>query len=89
MLADYGWTDQWWCLDKLVTHESSWRVTATNPTSGAYGLFQALPPTKYESVGSDWRTNPVTQIRWGLRYIADRYGTPCGAWEFWQAHRWY
>ncbi|MEV6975838.1 transglycosylase SLT domain-containing protein [Kitasatospora sp. NPDC093806] len=77
------------CFNNIVSRESSWNVTATNPSSGAYGLVQALPGSKMASAGSDWRTNPVTQIKWGLDYMNSRYGSPCGAWAFWQSHHWY
>ena len=60
--------------------ESGWNVYADNPSSSAYGIPQALPGSKMASAGADWATNPVTQIRWGLGYIQDRYGSPCGAW---------
>jgi hypothetical protein len=73
----------------LWDHESGWNYRATNPSSGAYGIPQSLPASKMATAGADWRTNPATQIRWGLAYIHDRYGTPCGAWMFWQGHRWY
>ena len=66
-----------------------WSVTATNPSSGSYGLVQALPASKMASAGPDWRTNAATQIRWGLQYMNGRYGSPCAAWAFWQAHSWY
>ena len=90
LLADYGWsTDQFGCLDSLWTRESNWRVDADNPSSSAYGIPQALPGSKMSSAGSDWATNPVTQIRWGLGYIADRYGSPCGAWAASQSKGWY
>ena len=61
---------------------------AANP-SGAYGIPQALPGSKMASVGADWRDNAVTQIKWGLGYIADRYGSPCGAWAHSEGHGWY
>lgn len=81
MAANRGWTgSQWVCLDELWgNRESGWSHTATNPSSGAYGIPQALPGSKMSSHGADWRTNPATQIAWGLDYIAGRYGTPCGA----------
>ncbi|MDN3028204.1 transglycosylase SLT domain-containing protein [Streptomyces sp. S.PB5] len=82
-------SDQWTCFSNIVDHESSWKYTATNPSSGAYGLFQALPGSKMSSVDDDWRTNPATQIKWGINYMESRYGSPCGAWDFWQANRWY
>jgi len=80
--------DQMSCLDKLFTKESNWRTTAANP-SGAYGIPQSLPGSKMASVGADWRTNPSTQIKWGLGYIKGRYGTPCKAWAHSQARNWY
>ena len=77
---NYGWTgQQWTCLDKLWIKESQWTYTSHNKRTGAHGIPQAYPATKYEYVGSDWRKNPVTQILWGLRYIDVRYGTPCKA----------
>jgi hypothetical protein len=88
MLADRGWSDQWSCLDSLWSRESGWRVHASNP-SGAYGIPQALPGSKMASAGSDWRTNPATQIRWGLGYIASVYGSPCSAWHHSQNTGWY
>ncbi|EKX64693.1 lytic transglycosylase domain-containing protein [Streptomyces ipomoeae] len=80
---------QYDCFAKIVDHESDWNINATNSSSGAYGLVQALPGSKMASAGSDWKTNPATQIKWGLDYMNDRYGSPCGAWNFWQAHNWY
>jgi len=67
------------CLDSLWTGESHWNFQAHNYRSGAQGIAQALPPTKMEIVSTDWRTNPVTQIKWGLSYIKARYKTPCKA----------
>lgn len=81
--------DQFQCFSNIVDHESGWDHTATNPSSGAYGLMQALPGSKMASAGADWQTNPATQIRWGVNYMESRYGSPCGAWEFWQANNWY
>lgn len=81
--------DQFQCFSNIVDHESSWNYQATNASSGAYGLFQALPAGKYASAGADWRTNPATQIKWGLNYMNERYHSPCGAWSFWQANHWY
>ncbi len=80
---------QFQCFSNIVDHESSWNYKATNASSGAYGLFQALPGTKMASAGADWQTNPATQIKWGLGYMNDRYGSPCEAWSFWQANNWY
>ncbi|MEV6735834.1 transglycosylase SLT domain-containing protein [Streptomyces sp. NPDC051104] len=81
--------DQFQCFSNIVNHESSWNYRAVNASSGAYGLFQALPAGKYASAGADWRTNPATQIKWGLNYMDSRYGSPCQAWSFWQANSWY
>ena len=90
MLADFGWSiDQFSCLDALYSHESGWNVSAANAYSGAYGIPQALPGDKMASAGSDWQTNPQTQLEWGLSYIQDRYGSPCGAWGFWESHNYY
>ncbi|CAM3457213.1 lytic transglycosylase domain-containing protein [Nocardioides dubius] len=90
LLAQFGWdSSQFGCLDSLWTRESNWRVNADNPTSSAYGIPQALPGSKMSSAGADWATNPVTQIRWGLGYIQDRYGSPCSAWGHSQSVGWY
>ncbi|MEU3511228.1 transglycosylase SLT domain-containing protein [Streptomyces longwoodensis] len=80
---------QFQCFSNIVDHESSWNYRAVNASSGAYGLFQALPGSKMSSVGADWQTNPATQIKWGLNYMDSRYGSPCDAWNFWQANHWY
>lgn len=77
------------CIDNIWTQESNWNVRADNPSSSAYGIPQALPGSKMASEGSDWRTNAETQIRWGLGYIADRYGSACSAWSFKRSHGWY
>ncbi|MBK3521079.1 transglycosylase SLT domain-containing protein [Streptomyces sp. MBT70] len=76
-------------FSKIVSHESGWNPSATNSSSGAYGLVQALPASKMASAGSDWKTNPATQIKWGLDYMNSRYGSPVKAWSFWQANGWY
>ncbi len=90
MAAARGWTGaNWTALNELWTRESGWRWNATNPTSGAYGIPQSLPAAKMASAGPDWRTNPATQIRWGLGYIAGRYGSPSGAWAHEQKYGWY
>lgn len=82
--------DQFQCFSNIVNHESSWNYKAVNASSGAYGLFQALPGSKMTSAGADWQTNPATQIKWGLGYMnSARYGSPCAAWSFWQANGWY
>ncbi|MDR0592088.1 MAG: ubiquitin-like domain-containing protein [Bifidobacteriaceae bacterium] len=90
MLDSYGWgDDQFACLVSLWNRESGWRVNAANRSSGAYGIPQALPGSKMASAGSDWQTNPATQIKWGLGYISGRYSTPCGAWGAFQSKGWY
>lgn len=90
LMADYGWgDDQFECLDSLWTRESNWRHTAENPSSGAYGIPQSLPASKMSRFGDDYRSNPITQIEWGLWYIDDRYGTPCSAWGHSESVGWY
>jgi len=90
MLSQYGWSaSQFSCLQPLWALESGWSVTAENPSSGAYGIPQALPGSKMASAGSDWQTDAATQIRWGLTYIKGLYGSPCGAWAHEQADGWY
>ena len=88
--ADRGWSsDEWLCLYNLWQRESRWDSTANNPSSGAYGIPQALPGNKMATVGSDWRTNPETQITWGLNYIEGRYNSPCAAYSFFLDSNWY
>ncbi|TDN91771.1 phospholipase [Microbacterium sp. BK668] len=91
MAADeHGWgSDQFSCLEKLWTRESSWNYQAYNSGSGATGIPQSLPGSKMASAGADWQTNATTQIRWGLGYIASVYGTPCAAWGHSNATGWY
>jgi hypothetical protein len=90
MESKYSWgEDQHSCLVNLWNRESGWRHTADNPTSSAYGIPQALPGKKMASAGADWRTNPETQIKWGLKYIKHRYETPCGAWSAFKKKGWY
>ena len=90
MLGEYGWgDDQFGCLDSLWTRESNWDHRAQNPSSGAFGIPQSLPGDKMASAGTDWRTNPRTQIEWGLGYIRDVYGSPCDAWGHSQSTGWY
>jgi hypothetical protein len=84
---NYG-ADQYSCFNYIIMRESGWRVNAANP-SGAYGIPQAKPGSKMASVGSDWRTNPATQIIWGIGYMKDRYGSPCAAKGFKASHGWY
>jgi hypothetical protein len=90
MLPDYGWDiSEMPALVALWDHESGWNEYAENPSSGAYGIPQALPGSKMESCGADWETNPATQICWGLGYIQGRYGSPTAAYDFWLANGWY
>jgi hypothetical protein len=90
MLPSFGWkaSTYYGCLNNIFTRESGWRYNAEN-ASGAYGIPQALPGSKMATAGADWATNPATQIKWGLGYIQGRYGNPCSAWAFWEAHSWY
>ncbi len=88
--ARYGWgKKQHRALVKLWNHESGWSHRAQNRSSGAYGIPQSLPGSKMKSQGSDWRTNPETQIRWGLGYIKGRYGKPVKALNHFKARNWY
>jgi hypothetical protein len=90
LLPSFGFsTAQMPALDKLWAHESGWNVRAANRSSGAYGIPQALPGSKMARYGADWRTNPATQIKWGLSYIKGRYGTPTRAWAHFRSHGWY
>ncbi|GAA2228297.1 phospholipase [Herbiconiux moechotypicola] len=87
---NYGWgDDQFQCLDSLWTKESGWNYQAENASSGAFGIPQSLPGSKMSSIADDWATNAVTQITWGLDYIARGYGTPCSAWSHSQSVNWY
>lgn len=76
-------------IDYIVNHESSWNPQAVNPSSGAYGLPQSLPASKLASAGSDWRTNPITQLKWMRNYVNERYGGANGALAFWKRNHWY
>ena len=90
MMSSYGWDDtQFSCLVKLWNRESGWNYQAYNASSGATGIPQALPGSKMASAGSDWATNPATQIKWGLGYISERYSNPCGAWAHSESVGWY
>jgi hypothetical protein len=91
LLPSFGFdaATQYNCLNDIWSRESGWRYNAENATSGAYGIPQALPGSKMASAGPDWETSPATQIKWGLGYIKERYGSPCDGWAFWEAHGWY
>jgi hypothetical protein len=90
MLPSFGFnqTTQWTCLLDLWNAESGWVYDAEN-ASGAYGIPQALPGDKMASAGPDWQTDPTTQIKWGLGYISQIYGTPCGAWAHEEEYGYY
>jgi hypothetical protein len=90
MLGQFGWSSgQFACLQPLWAQESGWNVYASNPSSGAYGIPQALPGSKMASAGPDWQSDAATQIRWGLTYIQGSYGSPCAAWSHEEADGWY
>lgn len=90
MAENYGWgEDQFNCLVPLWEKESGWKETAHNGGSGAHGIPQSLPGSKMAEFGQDWKTNPQTQIKWGLSYIQGRYDTPCGAWSAFKKKGWY
>ncbi|MBF1674421.1 MAG: hypothetical protein HXO74_00300, partial [Scardovia wiggsiae] len=88
--AQYGWTgNEWQAVAWLFNKESGWRWDASNRSSGAYGIPQALPGSKMATSGADWHDNAATQINWGLNYIKNRYGTPSKAKAFHLTHNWY
>jgi hypothetical protein len=90
LMDEYGFEEkEYKCLNQLWTQESNWNYKSRNKKSGAHGIPQALPASKMNVVSTDWRTNPVTQIRWGLRYISIRYETPCKAWAKHKRSNWY
>ena len=89
MAASKGWTGrQWYCLEDLWSRESQWSTSSGSP-GAAYGIPQALPGSKMSSAGPGWRSNAATQIKWGLKYIDGRYGTPCSALNHFRANTWY
>jgi soluble lytic murein transglycosylase-like protein len=79
---------QYNCINPLWARESKWNPLAGKP-AGAYGIPQAFPGSKMAKFGSNWLTSPLTQVKWGIWYVNGRYGSACGAWQFWQAHGWY
>ncbi|MEJ1115143.1 hypothetical protein WBN73_12620 [Paenarthrobacter sp. CCNWLY172] len=90
ILGNYGWSaSEMTALNTLWEKESNWRTTATNASSGAYGIVQSLPASKMATAGADWQTNYQTQIKWGLNYIKERYGSPSAALGFHLANNWY
>lgn len=80
---------QYSCLDQIAIHESHWNPYDLNKSSGAYGIPQALPGSKMAVIADDWHDNPITQVRWMIRYVNGRYGSACAAWSFWVDNRWY
>jgi hypothetical protein len=76
-------------VEYIISHESSWRLYASEPTTGAYGLCQSLPAYKMAAAGDDWQTNPVTQLKWCTQYATTRYGSWWGAYSTWVAQRWW
>ncbi len=82
-------TRQYVCLAEIIERESGWDPLARNARTGAYGLGQALPGSKMAPFGADWRTNPLTQLKWAIAYSDGRYGGTCEAWRFWQGHGWW
>ena len=90
VIGTYGWSEyDFQCLVKLWNRESGWNPNAHNKSSGAHGIPQSLPASKMRSEGIDYYTNGYTQIRWGLKYIKGRYGSPSNAWQHSQKHHWY
>lgn len=88
LLPEFGFgSSEYDCLDSLYESESGWRVDADNPISSAYGIPQAL--TQLHALPADYMTSAESQIRWGLGYIQDTYGTPCSAWSFKAGNGWY
>ncbi len=86
-MAQYGMdtASQMQCLSSVWIWESGWRWNAqypdTTPYTGAYGIPQSDPGSKMASAGSDWLTNPDTQIKWGVGYVAGAYDhDACSAW---------
>lgn len=90
LVLKYGWTEyDYECLVKLWNRESSWNPYAVNKRTGACGIPQSLPCKKMRSFGKDYKTNYKIQIKWGLNYIKNRYGTPANAWNHSQRKGWY
>lgn len=90
LMPEFGMSSsEFGCLDNIWSQESGWNTHADNPTSSAYGIPQALPGSKMASAGPNWEDNAETQIRWGLGYIRDRYGSACAAWSYKQGAGWY
>lgn len=81
--------EQFSCADRLVKRESGWNTRATNKSSGAYGVPQSLPGNKMASAGADWRTNGITQFKWMISYVSDRYGNFCNALDHSYKRGWY
>lgn len=78
--------NQWSYVDFIVSKESGWNPSATNASSGACGLAQALPCSKIGGAGG---YDPVTALRWQKDYVEQRYGGYAEAYAFWTANHWY
>jgi uncharacterized protein YgiM (DUF1202 family) len=90
LFPDFGWSSsELEPLINLWNRESGWNPSSHNRSSGAHGIPQALPASKMGSEGADYYTNPEPQIRWGLKYIAGRYGSPSSAWAHFCSRHWY
>ena len=82
LAARYGWSTgrEWACLESGWQEESGWRINAANvpsdPFNHAYGIPQANPGSKMASAGAAWKTSASVQVKWGLKYIKDTYGSP-------------
>lgn len=89
--SDWTTGKQWSDWVALWNNESGWSEKAYNQGSGATGIPQALPGSKMASAGADWKTNAVTQMKWGIGYIADKYGSPSAAYAAWLSRNphWY
>lgn len=75
--------DEWDCLHDLWWHESKWDPNAEGPTND-HGIPQANADAHPETSESRWRADGFVQVRWGVGYITNRYGSMCAAWEAWK-----
>lgn len=86
--SDYGY------VNYIVGHEGGWEpckvqggaIDCNYAGSMGYGVVQATPGSKMATAGSDWRTNPITQLRWATGYAVGRYGSWAGAYNYWTVH---
>ena len=79
----------WTAMSTIVSRESGFHPTSQNSSSGAYGVCQSLPASKMATFGTDYLTNPVTQINWCLNYVNDRYSNPADALYYWDQHNYF